>query len=91
MQTIWKHVITTDPVQAITIPQNIKPLKVDVQNGEPCFWYMLDPTAPMTTRHLRLFGTGHQIPSHCGEYVGTFMVDNDAIVIHVFLDGKRAV
>jgi len=82
MKTIWKYDI--QPNTPVSIPEDSQILTVQVQNQTPCLWVLVDPDAPVVTRHFNTYGTGHLILDDPGEYIGTFQLHDGAFVFHVF-------
>ena len=80
---IWKYIIRTTDVIAVTMPRGAKILCVQIQREEPCIWALVDPNATIETRWLRIYGTGHPI-DELGEYVGTYQLHNGSLIFHVF-------
>lgn len=83
MKTIWKYPLRTTDAQAINMPAGAELLTIQVQNGEPCVWALVDPKAPGHFVTLSIYGTGHPVDTH-GEYVGTYQLGDGALVFHVF-------
>jgi hypothetical protein len=91
MRTIWKMVLQNAHRQRIFIPPGSRLLSVAVQRDRPCVWYAFDaPTSPTIDeeRHIVMCGTGHpDAPPHeTSVFVGTVLLDNGALVLHVFED-----
>lgn len=82
MKTIWKYEIS--PCCKIQVPKNGKVLTVQVQRNQPCLWILVDPNAKKEVRKFVTYGTGHEIKYENGKYIGTFQIDNDNLVFHVF-------
>ena len=85
MQTIWKYPIVTTDFQEVEIPQGAKVLTVQMQEGNPCLWALVDPNAEKQKRVIAVHGTGHPVPDAVGEYLGTYRMANGALVFHVFI------
>lgn len=83
MQTIWKIELTAGS-GAATLPKGAKPLSIHLQNGSPQMWLMVDPDQELEQRHFHIAGTGHELPDNLGDFIGTFLVQNDTLVFHVF-------
>ena len=84
--TIWKYTLVVDDVQTITVPHGSKPLHLATQQGTPCLWMMCDPSQPFEKRTVRTYGTGHPVDSESRQYVGSYLIHNDMLVFHVFLE-----
>jgi len=87
MQTIWKFPLETTDVQTISVPCfGTTFLCVQVQNGNPCLWALVDLIYAKVNKTVRIFGTGHPVhgvdPS---EYIGTYQLESGALVFHVFV------
>jgi len=84
MKVIWKWALPIQDVVVIDMPVDAQPLTVQVQNGGPQLWAMVDPDVEWGSRTLRIYGTGHPIHEAPGQYIGTFQFANGALVFHVF-------
>lgn len=84
-RTIWKFALPplTD-VFVLEMPADAKTLTVQMQNGEPCIWAIVNPSSPCTPREFRVVGTGHTMPANVHAYVGTFQMLGGALVFHLF-------
>lgn len=84
MKTIYKYLI--DPNEPkIEVPIGAEPLAVQLQNGEPHLWCLVDTEAAMEERRIRVKGTGHDCDEVEGlRYLGTFIVEGDRLVFHTF-------
>ncbi len=85
MNRIYKYpVIVTDEFN-LTMPVGAKVLSVQVQNGSPQLWAMVDTSEPLSEiRSFRVIGTGHPIDSDPGVYIGTFQIHGGELVLHLF-------
>lgn len=90
MTTIWKFPIdlSQGPRVAIDMPMDAKILTLQVQNGVPCLWALVDPSAPIETKPFVVVGTGHEKPIHATAYVGTWQ--DGPFVWHLFAELQRA-
>lgn len=66
------------------MPEKVGQLTVGVQRGRLCIWALVDTDTPMKTRYFEIYGTGHQIPRTQRRYLGTVLLHEDALVLHVF-------
>lgn len=88
---IYKQRLETVPEQIISVPSylegdiQIKILKLQTQNNEPCIWFMTNCDAHRRVK-IRFFMTGEEIPNDLkgDEYLGTCLLQNN-IVIHAFM------
>lgn len=93
MKTILKYPLEiTSNSQIINVPmcprsKNFKDqfLKLDVQDGIPCLWCIVDPDAPCYSIQIKLVGTGHTDRIISKEtYLGTITLSGGSFVYHVF-------
>ena len=83
MSAVYKYEIM-DRTE-LRMPRGAKVLAVQVQNGAPRLWALVDPEQPEERRFFEVYGTGHPIPDiHSAVYVATFQVDDGAFVFHLF-------
>ena len=85
MKRIWKYTVMVDDY-SIEMPVGAKILDVQVQNGEPHLWALVDDIAPMEARRFATVGTGHPLPDEIsdGKHLGTFHLHGGALVFHLF-------
>ena len=89
MKTIWKFELTIDGKQTISIPAGATILTIQIQNGIPCLWALVDPsTEEKEHRVIQIIGTGHPIKENdfwrSYKYISTFQFMNGALVLHAF-------
>jgi hypothetical protein len=82
--TIWKYPLPVDDCFFVTMPVGARLLSVQMQDGQPCLWALVDPTAAKIGRLLRVYGTGSPISGDPGAFVGTFQMHGGALVFHLF-------
>lgn len=78
---IWKFELGFTDFQQIWMPSGAKILTVQIQNGIPCLWAMVDSIAEYEWRNIGIVGTGNPI-NFKGEYIDTIQLDG--FVWHVF-------
>lgn len=68
-QEIWR--ITATPMTEMALPKGAQFLSVRLAHSNPQLktYWLVDPTAPMETRHLTVVQTGEPLPD--GIYLGT--------------------
>ena len=87
MYKVFKYLLELADEQIIALPEDAEPLKVMVQNNVPYLWVRLKttgdcPTVPWT---FITHGTGHPIyNSEDLMYIDSYMIENGALVFHVF-------
>ena len=80
--SIWKFSLPVADSFDLSMPEGSTVLSIQVQIGSPVLWALCDPARPNHARHFRTYGTGHQISSDPGCYVGTYQLG--PFVGHVF-------
>ena len=90
MKRIWKFPVRADAF-VVEMPEGAKILGVQVQDGEPHLWALVDEFAPKVRRKLATVGTGHPLPDEImeGTHIGTFQLHGGAIVLHLFDFGAQ--
>ena len=93
---IWKFPLAIIDAQEVEMPIGAKILATKVQPGvfdalgTPCIWALVDPTAKLVKRRVRIVGTGHAIEADPGEFLDTFFLADGALVFHVFIGPEGA-
>ncbi len=84
---IFKYplIMPSDRIQ-IQMPKNAKVLSVQIQDGRPRLWAIVDDTEPLEEKSFSVFGTGHPLPDNLGNFVGTFQMGT--FVWHLFEAAK---
>lgn len=81
--TVWKF--TLNPDTPVKMPKGAKVLKVDTQNGGPVLWALVDSDEALEERIFSVVGTGWSVSNlENATYHGTFMLEDGALVFHVF-------
>lgn len=87
---VHKYTLPIEDWCTIQMPCDAEVLCVQVQHGVPRIWARVSPNAPMQPRHFRVAGTGHDLGSNVGRYIGTFQLEWGQLVFHVFEEqGKQ--
>ena len=82
MKTIWKYPLESGK-NIISLPWDNQILTVQMQNGEPYVWVLLDPKEKTYPTLLEVYGTGHTIEdSQSKHYIGTWQ--DGKCVWHLF-------
>lgn len=86
MHKIYKYPLQVEGAQKIMMPSDAEILCVQVQNNQPCIWALVEPTNSLTPYRFYIYGTGQPIKDERSydAYIGTFQLDNGALVFHVF-------
>lgn len=87
MKTVWKWNLEIDDEQEIEAPDNAQILCVQMQNGAPCLWMLVDPNVSTRKYGVRTKGTGHPIDTDgvYWIYAGSYQMYDGQIVFHVFV------
>ena len=83
--TIWKFQFEISGDLTISMPANARVLSIQIQNGVPCMWAIVNQSYPCEERNFKVFGTGHPMSAETAllaEHVGTFQ--DGQFVWHVF-------
>ena len=86
-KSIWKFELKVQDFEEIEMPATAEILSLQVQNGKPCIWALVDPTARKETRTFATYGTGHPIVTNEGishTFIGTYQLPSNGLVFHVF-------
>ena len=81
---IWKWVLSTVDVPAISMPKEARILDAQVQHGSLSIWALVDETAEPEYRYITVYPTGYPLPENPGEYISTFQQLGGDLVFHVF-------
>jgi len=84
---VYKYPLTFGDWVSVPMPEGAEVLCVQIQHDEPFLWARVTPENPPALRHFRIAGTGHDLGSNVGRYVGTFQMHDGDLVMHVFEDG----
>ena len=84
MTAVFKYQMPIEDEFAIPMPAGAKVLHVDVQNGMPHIWALVDPANDLRAYNFCVRGTGHPFRGNEGDHVGTVMLHAGALVFHVF-------
>jgi hypothetical protein len=68
----------------LPLPIGSEVLHVEVQHDVPRLWVLVFPEAPVEPVEFVLVGTGHPVPQEVSKHVGSFLIQNDRLVFHLF-------
>ena len=89
-QTIWKYDVMINDSQKIEMPQGANLLSVQIQNGIPCIWAIVNPMNAEVERVIQMAGTGHDMSERVmGAFLGTIQLNDGALIFHVFDNGEE--
>lgn len=93
---IGKFTLPTVDRQVVEIPEPAEILSVIEQYGEIVLYAKMEKGAPLVTKTIDIYGTGHTITkpqsllvegvykSEPGKFLGTVSTENGALIWHVF-------
>lgn len=85
MKTIYKYPIKIDDTFEIIMPAGSEVLTIQLQNGEPYIWVLVDPDKDSIPHTFYMLGTGHLRKGLRKEnYIGTFQLADGRLVFHLF-------
>ena len=85
MKTIWKYNLGLTVRDEFEMPRGARILALQTQRSEPCMWVEFEGTpTPLETRVFETFGTGHPMGEKKREFIGTYQLEDGALVFHVY-------
>jgi hypothetical protein len=88
MKSVYKYDLEVTDKQVIKLPKFSDILSIQVQNGKPRLWVMIDKEeTEIVDRVLYTYGTGHDIDEKDENplfFHGTYQLDGGTLVFHVF-------
>jgi len=82
---IYKYALEVNESQVLMIPDEAEILSVQMQDGSPKLWALLDTAAAgLSERKILIFGTGNIIPEGNFKFISTFQMREGRLVFHVF-------
>lgn len=87
MKTIWKFPFSGRPGQMIShsMPKGAKILDVQLQEGIPMLWALVEKDAPQERRSFTLLGTGWDLPPELdGHLVHISTIQDGPFAWHAF-------
>lgn len=88
MKAIWKYEMHILEEFTIEMPVGAEVLSVQVQDGLPYIWALVEPENERASRMFSLRGTGHPAGDLCGvKFIGTFQMRGGMLVFHLFDSG----
>jgi len=91
-KSIWKfplEVVDGMLINVIKMPLDAEILCVQVQNEIPCMWAIVNIGNDLENRFFRVVATGEILQKEyldVREYIGTFQLNEGALVFHLFED-----
>lgn len=82
MKRIYKYKLEITDVQTILMPRGASILTVQLQEGEPHVWALVNPEYAKEEIVIHTYGTGSPIETPGKLYIGTYQLNG--FVWHVF-------
>ena len=84
MRTVWKYDLDiSGPLNELAMPKNGIIRFLDMQYGLPKLWVEVYTEDEKAFRLFEWVGTGHAVPIN-GKYIGTAVVYNGNLVLHLY-------
>lgn len=84
MKRIYKYPIRIQDEQIVHLPTGAEILCVQIQNGAPFLWALIEPQTGEEARRIVIAGTGHEMEDCERKYIGTVQMRDGTLVWHVF-------
>lgn len=85
MRRVFKYGLDMVDEQIIRAPREWHPLSVQLQNGQPMLWALVDDSALEVEHRVFVHGTGHKVNPSAVAFAGTFQLSDMGLVFHVFV------
>lgn len=86
METIYKYPLEIFDSQKIYTFKTMRPLCIQLQNGIPTLWALVDTNSKQTSRRIVMHGTGNEIDRSVFNYQYLGTVQLNGLVWHYFLN-----
>lgn len=74
-RAVWKFAVVGTSFKHL-VPEGARFLAVQVQDGSPQMWLLVDPERPRVKMNFRVVATGEEFEAGAvAEYLGTFQVE----------------
>ena len=83
---VYKYALPIEDWATVEMPVGAEVLCVQVQNQQPYLWARVQPDSPTVPRCFRVAGTGHELGTDVGRYIGSFQLHGGHLVFHVFTE-----
>jgi len=82
---IWKYTLENSRTQIVKMPLTSEIMDIQMQNGKPTMWAMVDPETEEIELKINMYGTGDDIHENVlkDEYLST--VQDGEFVWHFFM------
>ena len=87
MEYIYRYRLAITDRQIVKMPKDAKILSLQVKDGSPCIWAMVNPKNSTEEVLFRVYATGEKITdTEKLQFIGTFQLELYGHVYHVFLE-----
>lgn len=84
---VYKYLLLISDNRTIHMPVDAKILCVQVQQGIPCIWALVNPEQDTRPFEFISVGTGNPTTLNGNEkHIGTYQLEEGSLVFHVFLN-----
>lgn len=83
-KAVYKYDIPSFKASEIQMPEGAQILSLQVQDGRPRIWALVNPEARPKAREFMVVGTGHEIERENIRHIGTWQQMDGALVWHLF-------
>lgn len=90
--TVYKYPFFVADDVEVQLPKGARILHVAQQPMQPAdlvLWAHVDRDAPLVTRKLKVYGTGHDMPGDAGTHLATVLCNGGALVWHIYDLGEE--
>ena len=86
---IWKYQLEKARTQLVRMPSKSEIMDIQMQNGEPTLWAMVDPETEVIEVRINTYGTGCETNENAfkDEYLSTVQDGED--VCHFFMNYEK--
>jgi hypothetical protein len=85
MKTIYKYPLETIDHQKVEMPKGSEILTVQIQNGVPMLWALVDDEIlEVEIKLIDTHGTGHNVTDAPKKYISTYQMLQGRLIFHVF-------
>ena len=83
---IYKYPLEVTDEQEVLLPVGYQILDIQLQEGRPCIWALVDESPIMAKEKviIECFGTGHEIKGGPRRYISTIQIHGTGLVFHFF-------
>lgn len=85
LNVIWKFPLRSEDTQVVMMPTRAEILTVQMQDGVPTIWALVDPTANREQVKIIIVGTGRLFDTRDLHYLGTVQ-EPIGLVWHIFME-----